>query len=330
MLKGFAIENEFSFKRENFNTFIELISTEPLNSYTTLLSYFGSSLISIFIFLSAYGLSKRCATIDNISYLPFLTARWKKLVPVFGLTILFWLVYEGFQYGWSGPIKLAYWKWQAILFKLTLLSNFVPHMSLQPVGPWWFIPFIFQFYLIFPLIHQLNRQRKRGIILLALGVSSILISYLLRDSSINIYTTVIGHLPEFCLGLYFAHHKEVKITPLLFVAAIALFAMGNLYQIFWHFNYVTVLVLIFVGVHHFCHLIVKLPLLHRFFTFLGNYSMYIFLTNGFLREPFIDWADRYHHWFLNILFSLISFTLVIIISVALKRCEDILLRQLKR
>jgi len=36
--------------------------------------------------------------------------------------------------------------------QLTLLANFVPGKAMSACGPWWFYSFIFQFYLVFPLM----------------------------------------------------------------------------------------------------------------------------------------------------------------------------------
>lgn len=52
--------------------------------------------------------------------------------------------------------------------------------------------------------------------------------------NVNIYFTVLGHLPEFCLGMYIAKYDDagLHIPPALLLTAIALFVLGNLYPLF--------------------------------------------------------------------------------------------------
>lgn len=38
------------------------------------------------------------------------------------------------------------------------ISNILPGFGLPPVGPWWFIPFIMQFYAIWPMLRRLTNK----------------------------------------------------------------------------------------------------------------------------------------------------------------------------
>jgi len=326
-------ENEFSFSLTRTLDFIHLISNSPETSFRVTSSFLGHFGVQIFVFLSAYGLTKKYLS-TKMSCWPFIGQRLFKIYPAFVLAILAWLIVDGWiKTGGEplGPIKILYWGIDGVLLKLALLSNFIPGQALNPIGPWWFIPFIFQFYVAFPLLLSYFVQWK-GYGLAILSVSSILLTALLggKIGDVNLYFTIIGHLPEFCLGVYLAGRDKnnIKVSPFVIIFAFIMFILGNFYELFWYANHISFLVLLLALFCYLTPLIKANYIFRNTLLFLGVLSMELFLVNAFLREPFIDWAMESNSELITIVLCVISFLTSIIVALALKKSEKLLMRKL--
>lgn len=320
-------ENEFRFYPDRFFDFLHLAYSEPENIIRISLSFFGHFGVQIFVFLSAYGLTKKYL-LHKPEYWLFIWQRMLKIYPAFLLAILAWLIVTGWvtgEHGLLGPITSLYWNITPLLLKLSLLSNFVPNFSLSPVGPWWFIPFIFQFYFIFPLLRYLHYSYG-GWVLLSISIASILLSILIQGKigDLNIYFTVLGHLPELCLGIYLAHKDDtiIKISKLIILLAFIIFILGSIYEIFWYANHISFLILLLAGFSTLVRSIKNMSNIRGVFLFFGSISMPLFLVNGFLREPFISWAKAYNHWLLTIALCLVSLAVSTLLALILAKTEE--------
>ncbi len=282
--------NEFVFDRENVAAFLN--APGPLS----VLAYLGHYGVQIFIFLSAYGLTLRHPLPaqrgegrgeGQSGYTPFIRTRLARLYPSFLLAILAWALWKGLPHGPLGPIDQLRTHFPSILWKLSLVSNLVRGEQLSLVGPWWFLPFIFQFYLLFPLLQRLP---PRG--LLAVSLASLLITIALNETLLPggfLYATPLGHLPEFCVGIAWARTPNARISLPLALTALLVFIMGNFVEAAWYLSHLSVLVLFLATwpVLRRALLPMKRPLL-----FIGGISMQLFLVNGFLRDPFMTWAKQ--------------------------------------
>ncbi|MBA6357448.1 MULTISPECIES: acyltransferase [unclassified Colwellia] len=324
-------ENEFSFSLERTLDFIYLISDSPESILRVLASFLGHFGVQIFVFLSAYGLTKK-HLLAKISYWPFIRQRIIKIYPAFILAILAWVIVEGWiKTGGEllGPLKILYWGLDGVLLKLTLLSNFIPGQALNPVGPWWFIPFIFQFYIIFPfLLFCFTKWNTLALVMIT--SCSIILSTLLsgKIGELNIYYTVIGHLPEFCLGIYLASNDKIKINPLILILSLALFILGNFYEVFWYVNHISFLILLLALFSYITPLIKSNYILKNILLFLGALSMELFLVNAFLRTPFIDWAMASNSELMAIVLCTLSFFASIFVALILSKSEKLLIKKL--
>ena len=117
--------NEFSFKREYFDDFVHLVFSDPGNIIRWIFSYLGHFGVQVFIFLSAYGLTKKYLY-TPINYKHFLAQRISKLYPSFLLALMTWFVLRLFWYIWNDSLSTADFMIDAVILKLTLLSNFFP------------------------------------------------------------------------------------------------------------------------------------------------------------------------------------------------------------
>ncbi|MDF1642861.1 MAG: acyltransferase [Pseudomonadales bacterium] len=319
-------ENEFEFNPNRFFDLLYLVINESENILRVFLSFFGHFGVQIFIFLSAYGFTKKYLN-RQPNYWLFIWKRIFKIYPAFILGILAWAIAAGWvngNHGILGPIKIIYWDIGDLLLKLSLTSNFISGKSLSIVGPWWFIPFIFQFYFIFPLLRYLY-SKWGAPILLAISVAGIVITYLNhgRIGDLNIYFTVLGHLPEFCLGIYLAgkEGEKIKISWTIILAALVLYFLGNIYESFWYVNHISFLILLLVVFNSVIGSVKKRARINKSILFIGGISMPIFLVNGFLRYPFIYWAVNNNHWLLTIALCLLSLTISILVGYILSKIE---------
>ncbi len=327
-------ENEFDFNPDRFFNLLTLLLNEPENVFRVTLSFFGHFGVQIFVFLSAYGLTKKYFSSKPI-YWPFIFERILKIFPAFILAILVWAtvisIKEG--YGVLGPLKMLYWNVENIALKLTLLSNFIPGASLALVGPWWFIPFIFQFYALFPLLLYMTSKYGNGV-LLVISIVSILFSAWVQGNvgGLNIYFTVLGHLPEFCLGIYLARKGEAvfKVPVLIFTAVLGVYILGNVYEAFWYANHISFLVILLILFSYIVPKIKGNVVIRDFFMFFGSISMCLFLVNGFLRQPFISWAKDYNHWLVTIVLCLLHLLISVLVALVVTKIEIYLRSKVRR
>lgn len=336
-------QNEFTFFPERFIALLDLLWNEPENSVRALLSFYGHFGVQVFIFLSAYGLTKKLS--HNIpGYIPFVLGRIKKIYPSFILAILLWATITGWinpeflipsaidswtNFGVLAPLKILYWNFEDLFYRIVLVSNFIPGQELNIVGPWWFVSFIFQFYLGYHLLLKLySRWGRAG--LLALSAAAIIFSVVTdaKIGDVNVYYTVIGHLPVICLGIYLAKHdiSGLRIPKSLFFLALSIFMLGNYFKLFWYVSHLTFLVMLLYAFHLIVPKIRDSNIGARIVLFLGHVSMPLFLVHGFLRDPFIGWAIYYDHWLLTLALCFVSLAVSLIFAIALPKLERLSVR----
>lgn len=320
-------EMEFQFYNDRFEIFI-LSLGQPLDLIRVFFSYFGHFGVQVFVFLSAYGLTKRYAN-EIIYFSQYMLKRIKVIYPSFLLAIvMFSFVTSSWDYGVFTPFKEMYWSIYLYLSKILMISNFIPGQEFSLVGPWWFLSFIFQFYLIFPILFKLfDKWGVNG--LLVISIASILINMTTNGKigDLNLYFTVLGHLPEFCLGIYFAKkdHQSMSIPNWIPLFATVVFIIGNINNIFWHVTHISFLILLIFTFSYLNKKINHDSHLYSFFLFFGSISMPLFLVNGFLREPFLSLAKGYDHWLITISLCLSSLLTSILFALILSKLEKYLL-----
>ena len=276
-------ENEFSFDPARFPVFLETV-VHPSMAIQSLFAFYGHFGVQVFMFLAAYGLAKSHWN-DPAPWDSFLWSRVKKLYPMFGLAILFWALLAAMQVGPIWVIRVA---GPRLLFMLAGISSILPGIGLPIVGPWWFIPFIMQFYAIWPMLRRLtNKFGWPGLV--ALSIVCFLVTRaanpVLAHWLINLAFTPIGRMRVFCLGILAARYP-IRINAYLAVPAFAIMILGSEYLALAHFVSLASVVLSL-------WLYTKTRALLRRFLLLeqiGNYSLAIFLVNGIVRVPFLAFA----------------------------------------
>lgn len=278
-----AIENEFGFHPGGFAVFLETVR-HPALAVQAAFSFFGYLGVPIFIFLSAYGLAKSHWD-DAESWMQFMGGRVRKLFPFFALVILPWMLGMVLQAGAPAFVRSVVPQTAIMLAGLTPL---VPGLGLPPVGPWWFIPFILEFYAIFFLLRAVTKRFGwPGLLLLALlGVAvSTPAGPWLAQWKIYLYATPLGRLPSLCLGIAAARYS-VRIPMPAVLAASALLVLGNEYSALWPWTSTAAVVLALWAYLALREHLRSNWLLER----MGRYSLLIFLLNGIVRNDFLGFA----------------------------------------
>ncbi|MCB1878014.1 MAG: acyltransferase [Chromatiales bacterium] len=294
-VKPIVGENEFGFNRERIVAFGQELLAQPLEAVHLLFAYFGHYGVQTFIFLSAYGLYRSYHE-REVGWLSFQWNRISKLYPAFLLAILVHYLMIVF---YEGAVDATGWYLKFYLFKLSLLSNFVPDQAFSGNGPWWFFSFIVQFYLVFLLIRDAVKRYGEGVLLGLAGISyaaRIFLNPYLVDHGLNIFFTVVGFLPELCLGIFLARREQWRIPALWLWGALLVSVLGNWYESAWWFSSTAVLILMLVVLRWYLDRADLGGALNRFFLYLGRISLPLFAAHGVLRAPFVASANEAANW----------------------------------
>jgi peptidoglycan/LPS O-acetylase OafA/YrhL len=312
--------NEFDFDPRRVFAFIDALE-DPRVAFQALCVYLGHFGVGVFIFLSAYGLALRYWD-EPERHSVFLWGRIKKIYPAFALAIVCWVL-GGFRHGLMGPVHKLCANWVGLLLTVLCISDFVPRYGLPPVGPWWFIPFIVQFYLIWPLLVR-SVKRYGPNALLALSLAGLGLMYavnpiLVAHWSVNLLLCPLGHLPEICIGIGVARYR---IRPGMLGTACAAvgFALSNFYWSTWLISSCCALILV-LGAYRVAGRAMSQS---RVLNYLGRRSMGVFLLNGFTRVPCLRAAAHWGTWYAGLLLGLVAVAAAIVCAEVLYRLEQAL------
>ena len=329
-------ENEMEFTAGKVYSLFDILFTDPAGIIRALFSYFGHFGVQIFIFLSAYGLMKKYAKDENkLLYFKFIVDRVVKIYPMFLLAIvsyfvfmfIFNVIYNGMGFSeWFIPLS------KPLIFKLSLLYNFYPYQGLSIVGPWWFLSFIFQFYLVFPFILMMFK-RFGNTSLIVLSLLCITISMLTSGylySNVSVFITVIGHMPVLCLGIYLAQDKPVNLSNWLLAVAILVFTLGNFNEYAFLVSHFFFCIMLLFAFSYILKNINQDGFGFKVSMFFGTISMPLFLVNGFLRTPWESISHDINNEFVTILLCLLFLTISSLYSMFLLQVNNKITGLLKR
>jgi len=280
---GNVRENEFDFDPGRFPIFLHTV-VHPSLTIQALFAFFGHFGVQIFIFLSAYGMAKSHWD-DQASWPSFMWSRIKKFYPIFGTVVFLWAILAAFD---QGPSWLLQDHGLQLLLMFAGVSNLVPGIGLPPIGPWWFIPFIMQFYAIWPLLRRLTKQFGwHG--LLALSLVCLIITQIanpfLHPWSINLTETPLGRMRVFCFGIIAARY-QIRLNVFIALLALGFVILGNAFLPFAPLASLSAAVLCIWAYTKVRSSIRNIRVLEL----VGKYSLAIFLLNGIVRTPFLEYA----------------------------------------
>lgn len=309
-------ENEFAFDPVRFHLFLGTLG-HPALFIQAFFSFFGHFGVQVFIFLSAYGLAKSHWE-DSSLWTEFMWSRVKKLYPMFLLIYVVWLVLVSTQVGFGNAFRSSGLE---LACMLTGLSNILPGHHMLPVGPWWFIPFIIQFYAIWPLMRRLTiKFGWPGLGLLA--VLSLVFTQIenpvLAQWGVNVFETPIGRMSSLCFGIAAARYP-MRIRAEVAVCAFAILIAGSLYREVWPVTFFGALI-----VSLFLYSKVRERLRNSYLLqLIGSYSMLLFLWNGVVRVPFVEKAQTpVSQLALGCISAVVTFATVVLIQEAVRLAND--------
>jgi peptidoglycan/LPS O-acetylase OafA/YrhL len=275
-------QNEFTFDSSRFDQFLRTI-VHPALAVQAVFSFFGHFGVQLFIFLSAYGLAKSHWD-DKESWAEFMWGRIRKLYPKFGLIIVPWVLASCVL---LGPLVFCRQSGLETLLMVLGLSTILG-FCLPPIAPWWFIPFILQFYAVWPILRKIAvRFGWQGLLVFAIlcRIVTFVTFPILARWQLDLLLTPIGHMSELCFGIVAARHEIHISAPFAFLGCAVLW-LGSLYIEFWLFTYVAAL-LISLWVYSCIRARVRD---NHFLQKLGEYSLLIFLVNAIVRDQFLSYA----------------------------------------
>jgi peptidoglycan/LPS O-acetylase OafA/YrhL len=209
-LPGIVDENEFEFHAGNFENLQTAIFNPDSSILLHLFSYFGHYGVSVFVFLSGYGIVLKyeqhdkncnCSVIQYIKY--YYLKLLKLLVPGYVIMLL-WRLSDYFKY--NDPMINP----DHIVAQILMYINFYPNPGdiIYP-GPYWFLGMLLQLYLIYRIaIYKRHWCLPVVLMVLCTGIQF----FFLPDSSLLIWMkyNFIGSMLPFGLGVLYARHKLQK------------------------------------------------------------------------------------------------------------------------
>ena len=300
-------ENEFNYSPEKYQYFLDGLWNTPHDCIRILFSYLGHYGVQVFLFLSGYGLAIKYRD-SSPQWRPFVKKRLLALYPAVLIAACGYFLYEALLIDDSLSEVLAA-DGPNLLRQITGVSNFIADNLFSPIGPWWFIGIIVHFYLIAPFI---LRQKKwnQSSFLLCLIAGSILLEACLdpifnQKYSYSINFTVLGHIDVIALGMLAAHHKKLTLPAWFLITAGAAFTIGNYNPVAWVLAAISMTIILVPLLRIITKTLSKNNLPDKAMLYLGSISMYLFLCNGYLRHPLIEYARNDPSWYKSICLSIV-------------------------
>ncbi|MCX7096732.1 MAG: acyltransferase family protein [Methylococcales bacterium] len=299
-------ENEFAYSQKTFWTFYQTLKISPENFLRAVFSYFGHYGVQIFIFFSTYGLTLKYQK-QSLNIGEFFKNRVVKIYFSFLLCVAVYIVLACIKSSFLTNQKVLYW--DSLLWKVLLASNFIPRQALMPVGPWWFLPFIMQVYVLYPWLLKAHGKFGVGLFVLVSGGSFLLewlVNPYLIQQGLNINHTVFGHLSVVCLGIILALQPAIKLPIRYLMLALVVFTLANVNAIFWIAADLSFSVLFLAIAIIALKALSQKGVMTGLLLFYGTISFHLFMVNGFLRSLFHNIAETYHLSWLNDITALAS------------------------
>lgn len=299
-------ENEFSFSLQISSKFYQALASNPHSALRTLFTFLGHYGVQVFVFLSAYGLTLKYIS-PPTSFREYIFGRFKKIYISFLICLALYIFLGIIKSQFLTNEKVLFW--DSIAWKVLLISNFIPGQAMMPVGPWWFLPFIFQVYIAYPFILKGFREKGNKFLILVSAIA-ILFSWFsnpyLVKINLNINHTVIGHLPVICFGIFAASVDKISIPRAYAVFFAALFFIGDFSELAWMFKGLSFVVIFLICAELYFKSKLYNGIMSKIVAFYGVISFQLFMVNGFLRSPFHNFAEAKNIWWLDNILAILS------------------------
>lgn len=263
-----AYENEFTFIQENANYFINHWTQAP---FTFLFSYYGWVGVSVFVFLSGYGLTVKYAN-SKINIYNWLRKHYLKLMFLLFPALLF-LFFAG-GYG----DEISKYQIKTFIIEQLLLLNIIHPSGIWP-GIYWYLGMAFQLYIIFLLIRKLDIT-----ILSVVGVlTCVVLVCAPMEYMFYLRHNFIGWLPEFIFGSIYCRlikNSKIRITKKLKIILTIVFFFLFVTASFNRYIFFMTGIFFVVVLLSFKHLLVKIPAIQ----WIGRISAGLYVVHAVVRQ----------------------------------------------
>lgn len=195
--------NEMFYSNSATKVFLENFFSE--NGVWYLLSFAGWIAVSLFIFLSGYGLTKKYGSpctdgFNQINYLKCHVIKiWKLFIPIYLLFII--TLTFLFDHPFHGRVVLT-----TVTFLVNLLSYGNNNYPIFP-GVYWFVGVIVQFYIVFIALSHLNTKQLCLLCLAFLAIHYFALYFTSEDTMIWIRHNFLGWGAPFVFGMITARES---------------------------------------------------------------------------------------------------------------------------
>lgn len=220
-------ENEYTWSPDNIDLYFACIRQGGPHLFLNFLSHYGHYGVTVFLFLSGYGLTLKYDKLQQLDPITFLMDHakklWKLLLPSIVLFYILVQIRRGQPRAWDDIISL-----------LTFTANIDPRHPFM-FGPWWWFSLMMEFYVIYRIFFYHRSNRTISIFTLAcLGVQLALTIYYYNDLSND--HNLLGYLHynfpctilPFTLGVFCARQKlDWAFSEWMIVPSVAIVLLGS-------------------------------------------------------------------------------------------------------
>ncbi len=233
-IPGSVMENEYHFSVQNSLDLVHVIANGAPHVILNLFSYFGCYGVSVFLFLSGYGVVKKYEALALPSVWCFVRYNALKLWKLMFVGVLLLYLYESLlTTGWRHGYANIMWLFAFVSnFFPQTVTPFLPKQELL-VGPWWYFSLTMQMYMLWRLAFA-GRGRRALLLGAAVCVAAQLLAVtLLCDGGQTLLNylryTLLGCMLPFVLGVWAARYglpqKRVAFALCAAVFAASLFSV---------------------------------------------------------------------------------------------------------
>jgi hypothetical protein len=133
---------------------------------------------------------------------------------------------------------------------------------------------------------------------------------------------VLGHIPEFSLGIFLAMKRDIKVPFWIVILALGVLIAGNISVYVWPFANLAAALLLWVAISRVVTRARHTAAWFRTVAFIGLVSMYIFAIQGYTRWSFVNMANYLLNPFTSLVLGLLFLAFATGIAFVMMKSED--------
>jgi len=308
LLPNAIAENEYLWSMEPILQYYQYILNGGPHLILNLFSHYGFYGITIFVFLSGYGLASKYDNWVKLPIIPYLvkhaTKLWRYIFIGIFIYYLAFRLFGGSQPSWDHIIKLS-------LF----LSNLLPSRPLI-FGPWWWFSLIMQFYVIFYFFYYKRSLKTIWMFTLLCLIMQYAVTYYCRNDLMNeegllcyFHYNFPSITLSFSLGVYVSRHNSSWIySNYLLPISILLVLLGSFNVWIWCITSVFACIVLI----QLARLLGKVIWINNILCWLGKISAWVFVVHPIVRRYIFRINDTHSVYFSLSLYLFITLAIAFI------------------